>query len=212
MVALSLSETGALATKAARGAGYSWGISQEAGFAAKWLTAKGCCGLTHLAALLSAVDGTGPSAHAPHLDGLRLTGTEHGTCGLTLGCLISDMPQLVLCDNSTDLQGIIEPIFLAAYLAQVVPMGKAMALDFSKNSLRIGASSLELPRSLRPSSKPADVELQIIPQLTVEDGPLCPERRLTVDPVILGRLEALAARTYVPESDVSRARGAGGAD
>ena len=33
----SLSEIGALATKAARGSGMDWGLADEAGYAVKWL-------------------------------------------------------------------------------------------------------------------------------------------------------------------------------
>ena len=36
-IRLSLPEIDALCLKAARGAGYSWGVAEEASFAARWL-------------------------------------------------------------------------------------------------------------------------------------------------------------------------------
>jgi hypothetical protein len=54
---LSLGEVQSLALKAARGAGRSFGIAEEAGFAVRWLTERGVDGAGHLAALLVASDG-----------------------------------------------------------------------------------------------------------------------------------------------------------
>lgn len=52
MVDLSLGELQALATKAARGAGLSWGLAQEAGWAVRWLEARGLPGAAALAEAL----------------------------------------------------------------------------------------------------------------------------------------------------------------
>ena len=49
----SLSETAALATKAARGAGMPWGLADETGFAVSWLHARGIAGLSALCRYLS---------------------------------------------------------------------------------------------------------------------------------------------------------------
>ena len=48
----SLGETGALAVKATRGAGFSWGIAEDAGFAVTWLLARGLPGATALCSYL----------------------------------------------------------------------------------------------------------------------------------------------------------------
>lgn len=78
---LSLSELRMLALKAARGAGMSWGLAEEAGFATEWLTARGLPGGAWLAALLqrtgdgvsawpAAVRSNGP--HCPIITGATL--------------------------------------------------------------------------------------------------------------------------------------------
>lgn len=51
-VSWSLGEIEALAIKAARGAGLTWGVAQEAGYAVRWLQASGAPGVAALANLL----------------------------------------------------------------------------------------------------------------------------------------------------------------
>ncbi|MGC6496638.1 MAG: DUF3726 domain-containing protein [Candidatus Puniceispirillaceae bacterium] len=48
----SLGETGALAVKATRGAGFSWGIAEDAGFAVTWLLGRGLPGAAALCSYL----------------------------------------------------------------------------------------------------------------------------------------------------------------
>ena len=55
----SLVETRAMATKATRGAGYSWGLAEEAGFAVHWLQLNGAPGVEALARLLEWVEKPG---------------------------------------------------------------------------------------------------------------------------------------------------------
>ena len=49
----SLGETGALALKAARGAGMTWGLAEEASEAVVWLQARGLPGVSALCRYLS---------------------------------------------------------------------------------------------------------------------------------------------------------------
>ncbi|KMW60818.1 hypothetical protein AIOL_000983 [Candidatus Rhodobacter oscarellae] len=49
---MSLGELQALAAKAARGAGLSWGLAEEAGWAVRWLEARGLAGAAALAGVL----------------------------------------------------------------------------------------------------------------------------------------------------------------
>ena len=51
---LSLNEVQAQAFKAARGAGYAWGLAEEAGKATRWLCGHGLDGVALLVELLEA--------------------------------------------------------------------------------------------------------------------------------------------------------------
>ena len=52
----SVGESGALALKAARGAGMSWGQAEEASFAVRWLQQRGAPGVEALANYLASYD------------------------------------------------------------------------------------------------------------------------------------------------------------
>ena len=54
---LSRNEIESLCTKAARGAGMAWGLAEEAGYAAGWLTSRGLDGAGLLAGQLRSAQG-----------------------------------------------------------------------------------------------------------------------------------------------------------
>lgn len=89
-VKLSLGEVEALCKKAARGAGLPWGLAEEAGFAARWLSAHG-------------FDGAG----------LVLTDLEMGGSTLKLGVALADAPEAALIPSAT------VPPILAPFAAQI---------------------------------------------------------------------------------------------
>jgi hypothetical protein len=61
----SLNEVEAMGKRAARGAGLDWGIAEEAGKAARWLTARGLPGPELLAELLTRNEGKSYEELAP---------------------------------------------------------------------------------------------------------------------------------------------------
>ena len=75
----SLGETGALAVKAARGAGFAWGLAEDAGFAVVWLQARGLPGAPALCSYLNWYSAT---KHHPD--------EKTGRCPLLTGAAISD--------------------------------------------------------------------------------------------------------------------------
>lgn len=83
---LSLSEAEALARKAMRGAGASWGHAEEAGKAVRWLAARGLPGPKRLTQLLKEWPGEG-------VQGDRESGWHGATgrlCPIRAGCLLQD--------------------------------------------------------------------------------------------------------------------------
>lgn len=61
----ALNEVEATAKNAARGAGYSWGMAEEAAKATRWLCANGIDGCKALARVLAQADEIGPREMAP---------------------------------------------------------------------------------------------------------------------------------------------------
>ena len=88
MTNYSLTEIETHCRKAARGAGYEWGETEEMGKAVRWLCANGVKGAEQCLTLLKAVDGN-CTGHRATLDTLQ--GIHNGSvCGLSLGCSLAD--------------------------------------------------------------------------------------------------------------------------
>ena len=84
----SLNELDAMARKAARGAGYSWGLAEEAGRATRWLAAAGLPGPMCLAQLLAAVDGADFNDFTPAVLAGRCTADSGALCPRLCGVAV----------------------------------------------------------------------------------------------------------------------------
>ena len=104
----SLGETGALAVKATRGAGFSWGIAEDTGFAVTWLLERGLPGATALCSYLGW-----------HADQRYLQLESNIGCPLLTGAAISDgviaLPDAP--DDRVELGTIRVPLLLLPFVA-----------------------------------------------------------------------------------------------
>lgn len=175
----SLNEIDALVRKAARGAGLSWGLAEEAGKAARRLAGAGEDGLALLADTLEARrDGRLSSR-------LVVDRTRFGAADglpidpLVLGPSLADHAFL-LDDGMLEVEGpVAAPALLTPFLA-------AAAIRIENDGT---AERLRLTRGAAQAAAPV--------------------RPVFLPPALKRRLEALAALTYVPASERSRATGAG---
>lgn len=91
---LSGNETEMLCLKAARGAGLTWGLAEEVGYAARWLQTRGIDGTTVLLAHLDWLDGRPWDTLCPEATGkLRARGAGL-LCPIALGATLSDVAVL----------------------------------------------------------------------------------------------------------------------
>ena len=180
MIALSLNEAETLCAKAARGAGYSWGQADEIGRAARTLAAEGRDFGAALLTLLQARE----SFVAPAPERLALWRAGGPDVG-------GARP---LC-----------PVLAATWLLDVGFDAVGLRL------MNIGAP-VWLDALLRPAGLGAACDDPLFGDATLIRRPPAPEtgKRAAVDPEIWRALNDYAARTYVPESESSRRRGAGG--
>ena len=211
-VELSLSELDAAGRKAARGAGYAWGLAEEAGRAARDLAASGADGALALLRVLGAIDaegGAGPAAHAPvpGADAWRATG-ETWLCPISTGASLSDRAHRFAVGESVTLERVLVP----ALVVPVVERG-SRALGHRVESFRVrpGGTGHSVPPD---EIGPLTIRVRFAPPSDVSCAPRiapvqgrCRTRRST-----LRALEALAHRTYVPASDASRADAGGASD
>ena len=205
---LSLNEINGIANKAARGAGMAWGLAEEAGKAARWLALRRLPALPLLADHLEANDGRDYAALRP-VDEAGVWRSPSGhLCPLVVGCALLDRRLDLAEGRVVETGAIAHPLLLLPAVARAVDEAP-LALAWKGVDLWVGPQGLfvrggDLSPAASPWSRcgPAPADPPAAPSLPPRDGPV------PVDETTLARLAALALRTYVPASAVSR-KGAG---
>ncbi len=201
---LSLNEVEATAKKAARGAGYSWGLAEEAGKAARWLCARDLDGCKALAGLLQEFHGA-PQAHwTPMPDRSPWQAQAERLCPLITGATISDRAH-DLHDGSFVVSFVIEPALLLPFAASCALQLKAgISVKLPEASAVIEGDALEINGAF-PSSTEA-VTISIGGSVS---SPSALHHRATPLPQSWQILNRFAERTYAPATEASRLSGAG---
>lgn len=207
---MSQNEVSALCQKAARGAGMSWGLAEEAGFAASWLTARGIDGPRHLLAHLTAAQGRAWGDLCPKVaPGTWDAATGQTICPLVLGATLSDHATLPGgLTSGAILTGLVDhPILLCPFLSVIAAAaGGIVTLEWAGGRVDIDAHGATLPAALEEQTA-VKLRLSIRPGVA-QPRPPTPSPAIAADTVTA--LNAFALRTTVPASDASRA-GAGAA-
>ncbi|MGV8985148.1 MAG: DUF3726 domain-containing protein [Cypionkella sp.] len=209
---LSQNETESLCLKAARGAGFSWGLAEEAGFAAGWLAARGFDGVTPFLTLLTEkLHMPGGSGAPQPMPGHWQSANQRPLCPITLGAALTD--SALLADGpfsgETRLDPVAAPLLLLPFLARAAQIcGKQVVINWPDGRLLItrnGAFDRQeafrwIDQGALPMTITTAADLE-----SLQNEPAClPAIPMT----ILNGLNALALRTTVPATDTSR-RGAG---
>lgn len=201
MIDASLNEVEAIAAKAARGAGLNWGLCEDTGKAARWLAH---CGIDWSASLVALLN-THHQCRGP-LD----TNTDRRLSPLLAGTYIADLgvPEAVLAD--------------VAYPAWLLPFASRVAAH-GGNAVRVrwgGLSVIVWPIGCDVADTQSELQTPEAEQIScalVTPGRMSTERFVTLPRCTRSAiassdwhtLERLGARTYVPASARSRAKGAG---
>ncbi len=208
---LSRNEVASLCMKAARGAGMSWGMAEEAGFASAWLLQHGIDGPRHLKAHLDAAQGRPWRDLCPKVTpGQWQAPVGRALCPVVLGVTLCDyagLPEGLVAGPSIRIGRVDHPVLLIPFLATLGAIldlvfdlawpGGAALIDGGDDTLAqavVALNGQQVPLILtaragtphQPTHGPA-------PQIAAET---------------IAALGALAMRTTVPASDASRA-GAG---
>jgi hypothetical protein len=186
VIDLSLNEAETLAAKAARGAGFSWGLADEIGRAARAMATEGDGWSEALLALARAAgdfEAPKPERIARWRRGERDAAGARQLCPVrTAALLVDDAAELGAGPLRIAHVGL--PVWLGAML-------KRSGIWIADIEPRIASGDV----TIRRGSDPA---------------PSAVARRAAIEPETLAALSTYAARTYVPESAGSRRRGAGG--
>lgn len=209
---LSRNEIEQLCMKAARGAGMSWGLAEEAGFAAGWLAMRGFDGPAVLLAQLQSAEGRQWREICPVVCAQEFRASEGGQlCPIALGSALCDHVALAAtqCDRLR-VGPVSHPILLLPFLADMArTRGHAIRIDWPGSCVTVsadGKASGDVEALQRQTRLEAD--------LVADTKSTAADPAKVTPPVVsadtLGALNALAMRTTVPASAASRA-GAGAA-
>jgi hypothetical protein len=196
----TLSEVEATALKAARGAGMSWGMAEEAAFAARWLAAHGIDGLTLLAHHLTRP--TTPPTFANH--SWRAATGGH-LCPIAAGTALSDhfhLPEGPLT-HPVDLLDLSAPALILPFMASAAARsGTVVIAQWS------GCTAVLTPGSVALAGR----DHLLTDHATRVTITAAQPQGITTHPGVAAAteylLQTLVQRTYVPASAQSR-RGAG---
>lgn len=207
----SLNEIDALVRKAARGAGLSWGLAEEAGKCARVLASAGPAYLPLVADVLEA-QRDGLLSHRLRADGTIWRAADRLSINpLVLGPSLADHAFL-LEEGLLDIEGPLgAPALLLPFVATVARrLGAAIRVSTDRGELVVSGSTVAeaLPHALAGQVH----RLRLAREKTMADDPPQPStliRAVSLPQGLKERFEALAALTYVPSSERSRATGAG---
>lgn len=192
---LSLGEFQAVAAKALRGAGYSWGMAAEGAGACRALASMGFDSSHSLLRLLMAVEEMGVDAVRPDATWATASGR---ICPISAGAAISDAPP----STPLTLAGVIEPLLLIPTLAVVASQDSSFAMRWDGGSVVVGVDGPD------QWGIPPVAEIVIEPAAAPTDRP---DRatRIEIRNEALEELNRYAHRTYAPATAASREAGAG---
>jgi len=203
----SLGESRALAVKAARGAGMSWGLAEEVGYAVYWLEGRGAPGIIALAQYLSCITQFKQPYHElsrPRLSQNQLV-SSGVVCPIALGAAISDSHLLPAASIL-----VYQPLLIVPFLAAIRGKNEA-TLAWSEQQVLCTNSGLTVTAKKTLLVVQAEVTLTLAPLDYISATTLLPLTTRVPDKSLpaIATLEKLAALTYAPATEASRVRGAG---
>ena len=185
--------------KAARGAGYSWGMAEDAGAAVQWLEARGIGGCAALAKTLQAVDGQ-MTEFAPRSD---WTSPSSRLCPIMVGAALSDR-----FDKNASLGPVLAPVLLLPVLAFMSKThGQPMSIEAGSGQAVLDGDAIELGTALDDDASPVRIRTGALHRPGVQARPC--QTRADVGDRTWALLDAFAAKTYAPATEASRLNGAG---
>lgn len=208
----SLNEVEAMGKRAARGAGLPWGLAEEAGKAARWLTARGYPGPSLLADILTRNDKQDYAELAPVDIGGVWQAPAGRLCPLIAGAALCDRAAEIADGRTIELGTTAQPLLLVPYAAGAAKLnGTAIAIGWDDVTMTITPHGevIDGNRNALTARSTAGVRCR---RADLADEPVVPIDELAVPDVpaaTWSRLAAFAQRTFAPATEASRLSGAG---
>lgn len=205
----SLNEIEAMAKRAARGAGFSWGMAEEAAKGSRWLVGFGLPGPEMLAALLDLNDRIPMAEVTPG----SLSGTWSGSagrlCPVIAGATMSDCAERLLAGEDIVMEEVTHPLLVVPFAGgAALHLGAPVAVEWDGIRLTTDGDALCIQGARERLAAKRTATLRCTSQATLT-APITPVFRGQIDTECWERLSAFAHRIYAPATKESRLRGAG---
>lgn len=220
----AIGEIESLVLKAYRGAGFSWGMAQEAGRAAGWMASRRMPALDAFAVLLRQTANRDHRQLSPNCDSgdwpQNWCSHSNLLCPVVTGVFLSDLSAST-SDFPTILNftAVASPIIMAAF---IVELDYPLMIQIPAIGIEVTKSTISQLSSEHCLIEKADVKLQLLANGSASAAPVgsVAQEQLQTDCSVHARrgsgslvsirmLEELAHRTYVPATQESRESGAG---
>ena len=198
-----------MSKNAARGAGFAWGMADEAADATVWLARYALPGPRLLARLLQLNE----HIAACELSASTLSGVWSAPfgrlCPLLTGATLSDCALRLKNGEGIEMAGLTDPLLLLPFAASVAStIELAVAVEWLSVSILTDGHLLHI------TGDHSDVEAQCVSSVKcsvqlMRDGNAPSETRVQIDAGCWSVLSTFAQRTYAPATDISRLLGAG---
>lgn len=199
----SLNEMEATAKRATRGAGYSWGLAEEASKAARWLCAQGLDGSAYLVRVLDSGLAKNPPLHRPKtVEGVWQG--ENNLCPLAVGSLLSDCAKH-LQHTPIEMHNIAVPSMLLPFVAQAArALGSTICVTCDGLLAETNGTALHQNQAFADTATSV-----IVARSTTVLKPTVHVTRAFPTKESWNSLNQFAHRTYAPATEESRKLGAG---
>lgn len=202
-MSFALNEIEATAKRATRGAGYDWGLAEDASKAVRWLCAQGLDGAGALAALLSSGFAADLSCHRPRSLGGAWRG-EEALCPLATGAALSDCASQ-LAQAPIQMGPVAQPLLVVPFAAMAARRLKGCVTVTAEGfSAVTDGAAIRITGALSDST----ADLQVAAGGVLE-APRSGQSRAEPDAAAWDTLNQFAHKTYAPATEQSRLLGAG---
>ncbi len=206
---VTLAEIESSLRKAARACGMAWGLAEEAGKAARWLAAFDLPGPELMLEHLSNLRGPDYDRFVPDCNTIPWKAPGGILCPVVTGAALADRAGDLLAGRPVELAGTAFPLLLVATLGQAarfhdtgfVVEWSDLRVECMGHALRFDGPRLSLFAQAAPS-------VDCRHEADAKPGLVASSQAYGIDELVWKRIEALAAETYAPATDESRA-GAG---
>jgi len=207
---VSFNEIDVLSKRAARGAGLSWGMAEEAGKATRWLMAYGFPGLEILLDVLHHNDSLrGKDATPVSIDGIWQAPAGN-LCPMVAGTILCDRTEKITVKQDVIFGSVLQPLALAPFVATAAGIsGGVFELNWDDVTMVIGARDVSMTSAdINLTNRSAEnVRCRRVRQAICD--PIKCVTSCSADAQAWAGLSDFAHRTFAPASEASRLSGAG---